>query len=296
MNISGSKKQLKLQLKTGLASSDGKEEDLLQDGEVSDSKSVTTVVSTASQKSRRATPASSPSKRLVEFVTSQGFMTDYVACLTAVATADPLNMLNQTQSNKEWDNFIQGYWFSQNIAVVHQENLKVGFWLIEWNYSFDKGIEDLFTGVFRVLCVTDVSDFSFKVRSLMIDDSDLEEEYVPSDAYFHIAKKGMASHVTVLKMLQDLKSFPQFACLDRSAVLQEELEMTNFRSHKAKIRHLVMEATEKDTEELSLATHKGSVQKNQGSSSSTEFMGMAVALRDSGKYSDSQFEDLSARR
>ena len=95
----------------------------------------------------------------------------------------------------------------------------------------------------------------------MIDDSDLEEEYVPSDAYFHIAKKGMASHVTVLKMLQDLTSFPQFATLDRSAVLQEELEMTNLRAHKAKIRHLVKEATEKDTEELSIATHKGSVQK-----------------------------------
>jgi len=236
MQISGSKKQLKLQLKTGLASSDGKEatklkEDFLKDGEVSDSESVTTVVSTESQKARRASPATSPSKRLVEFVTIQGFMTDYVACLTAVATTDPSDTLNQSKSNKEWDNFIQGYWFSQNIAVVHQENLKVGFWIIEWNCSFDKGIEDLFTGVFQDLCITDVSDFSFKVRSLMIDDSDSEEEYVPSDAYFHIAKKGMALHVTVLKMLQDLKSFPQFACLDRSAVLREKLEMTQLRAH-----------------------------------------------------------------
>jgi hypothetical protein len=82
--------------------------------------------------------------------------------------------------------------------VVHQENLQVGFWLIEWKCSFDKGVEDLFSGVYRVLCVTEVSDLSFKVRSLMIDDSDLEEEFVASDAYFHIAKKGMASHVTVL--------------------------------------------------------------------------------------------------
>ena len=123
MNISSSRKQLKLQSKTG----DGKEEDLLQEGEVSDSDSVTTVISTASQKARRALPKSSPSKRLVEFVTSQGYMTDYVARLIAVTTADPIQMLNKTQSDRDWDNFIQGYWFSQNIAVVHQENLKVGF-------------------------------------------------------------------------------------------------------------------------------------------------------------------------
>ncbi len=72
MNISGSKKQLKLQLKSG----DGKDEELLQDGEVSDLESVTTVRSTESQKTRRAIPKSSPSKRLVEFVTSQGVMTE----------------------------------------------------------------------------------------------------------------------------------------------------------------------------------------------------------------------------
>ena len=91
MNISGSKKQLKLQLKSG----DGKDEELLQEGEVSDLESVTTVRSTESQKTRRAIPKSSPSKRFVEFVTSQGFMTDYVACLIAVATGDPLKNLNQ---------------------------------------------------------------------------------------------------------------------------------------------------------------------------------------------------------
>jgi len=277
MNISGSKKQLKLQLKSG----DGKDEELLQEGEVSDLESVTTVRSTESQKTRRAIPKSSPSKRLVEFVTSQGVMTDYVARLIAVTTADPLQMLHETKTDRGWDDLIQGYWFSQNITVVHQENLQVGFWLIEWNISFDKGVDDLFSAVYRVLCVTEVSDLSFKVRSLMIDDSDLEEEFVASDAYFHIAKKGMASHVTVLKMLQDLTTFPKFACLDRSAVLKEESEMTNLRTHRARIRNLVIEAT--DVEEPSLVTHKGSVQKSLRSSSNSEFMGMAVAIRDSAK-------------
>ena len=111
MQISGSKKQLKLQLKTGLGSSDGKEatelkEDLLKEGEVSDSESVTTVVPTESQKARRASPTTSPSKRLVEFVTVQGFMADYVACLSALQTTDPSNTLNQSRSNQEWDNFV----------------------------------------------------------------------------------------------------------------------------------------------------------------------------------------------
>ena len=87
--------------------------------------------------------------------------------------------------------------------MVHQEKLQVGFWLIEWKhrYRFEKGISDLFSEVFRMLCVTEVSEDSFKVRSLMLDDSDLEEEYDPLDAYFHIAKKGMASHLKVLDML-----------------------------------------------------------------------------------------------
>ena len=100
------------------------------------------------------------------------------------------------------------------------------------------------------------------------------------DAYFHIAKKGMASHVKVLDMLQDLNSFPEFACLDRHDALQEELEMNTTMAHKSKIRKLVQEATDQVMDEAAVITHKGLAQPRQLSSSSTEFMGMAVALRD----------------
>ena len=103
------------------------------------------------------------------------------------------------------------------------------------------------------------------------------------DAYFHIAKKGMASHVKVLDMLQDLNSFPEFACLNRHDALQEELEMNTTMAHKSKIRKLVEEATDQVMDEAAVVTHKGFTQPRQLSSSSTEFMGMAVALRDSGK-------------
>jgi hypothetical protein len=167
--------------------------------------------------------------------------------------------------------------------VVHQEKLKVGFWLIEWRIGFDKGIKDLFDAVFRILCVTEASDVSFKVRSLMLDDHSLEEEYVPLVAYFHIAKKGMASHVKVLNMLQDLNLFPEFACLNRQEALQEELEMNTTIAHKSKMKRLLQEATDQATNVAAVVTHKGLAQPSQISSSSSEFMGMAVALRDSGK-------------
>ena len=283
--------------KTGLASSNGKDpnkinQELLQEGEkdesgkgeASDSDgSVVSVKSTESQKARRASPKSSPSKRLLEFVTVQDIMVTKISRLISLEPTDRSEVLYKCTSTKEWENLVHGYWFSQNITVVHQEKLKVGFWLIEWKIGFDKGISDLFSGVFRMLCVTEVSDVSFKVRSLMLDDLELEEEYVPLDAYFHIAKKGMASHVKVLDMLQDLNSFPEFACLDRHDALQEELEMNTTMAHKAKIRKLVQEATDQVMDEAAVITHKGLAQPRQLSSSSTEFMGMAVALRDSGK-------------
>jgi hypothetical protein len=288
MQISGSTKQLKLQKKTGLAIGDSKEatestEELLKDGEVSDSESVTTVVSTESQKARRATPASSPSKRVLEFVTVQDILVVKIARLISLGPTDRSEALIDCTSRNEWENLVHGYWFSQNITVVHQEKLKVGFWLIEWRIGFDKGIKDLFDAVFRILCVTEASDVSFKVRSLMLDDLALEEEYVPLDAYFHIAKKGVASHVKVLDMLQDLNSFPEFACLNRQDALQEELEMNMTIAHKSKIRRLVQEATDQVMNAAAVVTHKGLAQPRQPSSSSTEFMGMAVALRDSGK-------------
>ncbi len=161
-------------------------------------------------------------------------MVTKIARLISLEPTDRSEALCDCTTKNESENLVHGYWFSQNISVVHQENLKVGFWLIEWKIGFDKGISDLFGGVLRMLCVTEVS-LSFKVRSLMLDDLELEEEYVPLDAYFHIAKKGMASHVKVLDMLQDLNSFPEFACLDRHDALQEELEMNTTMAHKSKI-------------------------------------------------------------
>jgi hypothetical protein len=171
-------------------------------------------------------------------------MVTKISRLISLEPTDRSEVLYKCISTKEWENLVHGYWFSQNITVVNQEKLKVGFWLIEWKIGFDKGISGLFSGVFRMLCVTEVSDVSFKVRSLMLDDLELEEEYVPLDAYFHIAKKGMASHVKVLDMLQDINSFPEFACLDRHNALQEELEMNTTMAHKSKIRKLVQEATD----------------------------------------------------
>ena len=143
MNISGSKKQLKLQLKTGLASSDGKDQnkinqELLQEadkdesgkGEASDSEdSVVSVKSTESQKARRASPKSSPSKRVLEFVTIQDIMVTKIARLISLEPTDRSEALCDCTTKNEWENLVHGYWFSQNITVVHQENLKVGFWL-----------------------------------------------------------------------------------------------------------------------------------------------------------------------
>jgi hypothetical protein len=54
-------------------------------------------------------------------------------------------------------------------------------------------------------------------------------------------------------------------------------------AHKSKIRRLVQEATDQVMNAAAVVTHKGLAQPRQPSSSSTEFMGMAVALRDSGK-------------
>ena len=102
MNISGSKKQLNLQPKTGLASSDGKDQnkinqELLQEadkdesgkGEASDSEdSVVSVKSTESQKARRASPKSSPSKRVLEFVTIQDIIVTKIARLISLEPTD----------------------------------------------------------------------------------------------------------------------------------------------------------------------------------------------------------------
>jgi len=54
-------------------------------------------------------------------------------------------------------------------------------------------------------------------------------------------------------------------------------------AHKSKIRRLVQEATDQVMNAAAVVTHKGLAQPRQPSSSSTEFMGMAVALRDSRK-------------
>ena len=57
--------------------------------------------------------------------------------------------------------------------------------------------------------------------------------------------------------------------------------MTTIMAHKS--RNLVLEANDQDMDEALVVTHKGFAQPKHLSSSSSEIMGMAVALRDSGK-------------
>jgi len=123
-------------------------------------KSVQSVLSTESQRRRRMVQAGSPSKRAVEFVTVQGNFAEVTHDLLHIGKVDFLSTIESAPLEDRQD-IIFGEWFSKNITLVHQQNLRPGFWIFQFDSTFNDNFYYLYKYMTRVLCVTEASPTSF---------------------------------------------------------------------------------------------------------------------------------------
>ena len=135
----------------------------------------------------------SPSKRAVKLTTVQGTFVEVIYDLKLLGTGDFLSV-TQVVPPEDRQDVVFGEWFSRNITIVHQQNLRRSFWIIQFDETLEDTIYMLYTVIVRILCVTEATPMMFKVRNLMANAvGSPEEEYVPSDSYFYIAKSTIRS-------------------------------------------------------------------------------------------------------
>ena len=123
--------------------------------------SVVSLVSTESQRRRRLVQAESPSKKAVELVTVQGHFAEVIYDLQHIGKADFL-YVTETVPLKYRQDGIFGEWFTKNITLVHQQNLRPGLWIFQFDTTFNDTLYMLYTAIERILCVIEASQMHFK--------------------------------------------------------------------------------------------------------------------------------------
>ena len=168
--------------------------------------------------------APSPSKKAVELVTVQGHFAEVIYDLQLLGKAYFLCAAEQVEPELRQD-VIFGEWFTKNITIVHQQNLRPGFWIFQFDATFVDTTYMLYTAMERVLCVTEASPMMFKVVNIMADaDITRVEEFVPSDSYFYVAKSTirLPRLLVNLNLATEGTTIPPFAFLTNTEAAEEE--------------------------------------------------------------------------
>ena len=262
------------------------------DDSVASVNSVHSVQSTESQRRRRMVQAGSPSKRAVEFVTVQGNFAEVIHDLLHIGKVDFLSTIESAPLEDRQD-IIFGEWFSKNITLVHQQNLRPGFWIFQFDSTFDDNFYYLYKYMTRVLCVTEASPTSFKVVNILKGEDNFKvEDYVPSDSYFYIAKPTIA----VPQLLSSLNlehigtTLPPFEYLSIAQAAEEERVKADRVLHKIRISEVATAAMaasdnnrERRLEEARVKAGEENTRTVGASGERGQFHSMALAIQDTGK-------------
>ena len=215
--------------------------------------SVVSLASTESQRRRRLLPAVSPSKKAVELITVQGHFAEVIYDLQLIGKADFL-YVTETVPQENRQDVIFGEWFTRNITIIHQQSLRPGLWIFQFDSKFNDTIYMLYTAIERILCVTEASPMMFKVVNIMVNTrNSREEEYVLSDSYFYIAKSTIRVPRLLLSLSLDNEgtTLPAFAFLANAEAAGEEVVKAERVKHSIKmadIANAAMTSTENTRE------------------------------------------------
>jgi len=262
------------------------------DDSVASVDSVHSVASTESQKRRRMVQAGSLSKRAVELVTVQGSFAEVIHDLLHIGKNEFLSTIEDAPLEDRQD-IIFGEWFSKNITIVHQQNLRPGFWIFQFDSTFNDNFYYLYKYMTRVLCVTEASPTRFKVVNILKGEDDSKvEDYVPSDSYFYIAKPT----ISVPQLLSSLNfeyigtTLPAFDYLSIAQAAEEERVKADRVLHTIKMSEVATAAMTSSNNTRERRVQEERVRAGLGHTNIPgdlgergQFQSMALAIQDTGK-------------